>query len=126
MSEQNEGTMDEQASAPRACYGLTQPQNGDPCTIEETINQSLTHGLRSGENLCGPCRSVYEEWLDGVYLRCNSEDYAEEFQQDIHRYTPVDRWDQFADPGDGPEERLERAGNEEKLPYAQYPEDYVD
>jgi hypothetical protein len=88
-------------------------------------NQSLSHGLRSGENLWGPCSSVYKESLDGVYLCCNSEDYAEEFQQDINRYTPVDRWDQLAEPGDGPEERLEKAGDEEELPHAHYPEDYV-
>jgi hypothetical protein len=125
MTEQNKGTMDEQESVACVCCGPTQPQNGDPCTIEGTLSQSLAHGPQSGESLCGTCRRVYEEWLGGVYFRCSEEDYAEEFQRDIHRYTPADSWDQFADPGDGPEERLERAGQEEP-PHAQYPEDYVD
>jgi hypothetical protein len=105
MAEQNEETMIAGESAHCDCPERTKTQNANLRPIYETRGRSLPHG-------CGPCRRVYEGWFDGVYPRHGGEDY-QTFMED-----------QFADPGDGPEERLERGGEDDDL--ARYPEDYVD
>jgi hypothetical protein len=112
MSEQNEETMIAGESAHCDFPERTTTQIANLHTIYETRERSLPHVPQSGENLCEPCRGVYESgWMGLTPARAAK----------ITRSSC-----KFPDPGDGPEERLERAGEDEYLPHARYPEDYVD